>query len=179
MARAQAQLGHEVSIYTTKSGRARHAGRVHGPPGEVGRRGLRYYPVPAPEKMGCFSSSGAGPEKMIPWWMLYTSIPFICSIRLFPRTIAINMVIPYVLRPHVSLDPNIYKRHRFRKRSRKSSSRTGSPARIRDPFHHGGRERTCRAVHPWNPRVVGPDRAERRGIRLSPLRGTLFSRFPS
>jgi glycosyltransferase involved in cell wall biosynthesis len=116
MARAVAQLGHQVSIYTTNQ-----AG-----PGEldvpldrpVYREGveIRYFPIQTPRFWRFSLPLARALRRKIPAYDLV----HIHSLYLFHSLVAGHYCrrynIPYLVRPHGTLDPFIYRRHRWRKR---------------------------------------------------------------
>ena len=117
MARAVAQLGHEVSIYTTnQDGPGELAVPLDQPVWQEGVE-IRYFPIQAPRFWGTslpLALGLAAARSRPPTWC--TSTPSICSTTWWRATTAANYGIPYLMRPHGTLDPFIYRRHRWRKR---------------------------------------------------------------
>ncbi len=116
MARAVAQLGHEVSIYTTNQD---GPGELEVPVGQpVWREGveIRYFPIQAPRYWGTSLPLAMGLRRKIP----ASDLVHIHSLYLFHDLVAGHYCraygIPYLLRPHGTLDPFIHRRHRWRKR---------------------------------------------------------------
>lgn len=114
MARAVAARGHTVEVYTTDFGLE---GRVpaDGAPVADGAAAVRYFPV-------------QWPRAFKPSWPLYTALArdlpradvvHLHSLYLFHDWAAGRFCrranIPYILRPHGTLDPYIWRRHRARK----------------------------------------------------------------
>ena len=116
MARAVAQLGHEVSIYTTNQD---GPGELTVPLGQpVWQEGviIRYFPIQAPRFWGTSLPLALGLRHKIP----ASDLVHIHSLYLFHSLVAGHYcrqnAIPYLVRPHGTLDPFIYRRHRGRKR---------------------------------------------------------------
>jgi glycosyltransferase involved in cell wall biosynthesis len=116
MARAVAQLGHEVSIYTTNQDG----------PGElpvpldrpVWREGVEvcYFPIQTPRFWGTSLPLARALRRKVP----ASDLVHIHSLYLFHNLVAGHWCrrfrVPYLVRPHGTLDPFIYRRHRWRKR---------------------------------------------------------------
>ena len=116
MARAVAQLGHEVSIYTTNQD---GPGELEVPLGQpVWQEGveIRYFPIQAPRFWGTSLPLARGLARKIP----AADLVHIHSLYLFHNLVAGYLCrrhdIPYLVRPHGTLDPFIFRRHRGRKR---------------------------------------------------------------
>ena len=116
MARAVAQLGHEVSIYTTNQD---GPGELEVPVGQpVWQEGveIRYFPIQPPRFWGTSLPLALGPAPEIP----ASDLVHIHSLYLFHDLVAGHYCrqygIPYLMRPHGTLDPFIHRRHRWRKR---------------------------------------------------------------
>jgi len=116
MARAVAQLGHEVSIYTTnQDGPGELAVPVDRP---VWRDGVevRYFPIQTPRFWGTSLPLGFALRRKIP----LSDLVHIHSLYLFHDLVAGHYcrryAVPYLMRPQGTLDPFIYRRHRGRKR---------------------------------------------------------------
>jgi glycosyltransferase involved in cell wall biosynthesis len=116
MARAVAQLGHEVSIYTTNQD---GPGELEVPVGQpVWQEGveIRYFPIQAPRFWGTSLPLALGLRRKIP----ASDLVHIHSLYLFHDLVAGHYCrgygIPYLMRPHGTLDPFIHRRHRGRKR---------------------------------------------------------------
>jgi glycosyltransferase involved in cell wall biosynthesis len=116
MARAVAQLGHQVSIYTTNQD---GPGVLPVPTGgPVWRDGVevRYFPIQPPRFWGASWPLARALRQAIPAadlvhvHNLYLFHDLACSryCRVFG--------VPYLIQPHGTLDPFIYRRHRRRKR---------------------------------------------------------------
>jgi glycosyltransferase involved in cell wall biosynthesis len=116
MARAVAQLGHEVSIYTTNQD---GPGELSVPVGQPVRQEgveIRYFPIQAPRFWGTSLPLALGLRRKIP----ASDLVHIHSLYLFHNLVAGRYCrgygIPYLMRPHGTLDPFIHRRHRWRKR---------------------------------------------------------------
>jgi glycosyltransferase involved in cell wall biosynthesis len=116
MARAVAQLGHEVSIYTTNQDGTRELPVPLDRP--VYRDGveIRYFPIQAPRFWGTSLPLARGLRQKVP----ASDLVHIHSLYLFHNLVAGHYCrqydIPYLMRPQGTLDPFIYRRHRWRKR---------------------------------------------------------------
>ncbi len=115
MARAVVQLGHQVSIYTTNQD---GSGELEVPLDRpVYREGveIRYFPIQPPRFWGTSLPLALGLRQKIPASAL---VP-IHSLYLFHDLAAGHYCrryhIPYLMRPHGTLDPYIHRRHRWRK----------------------------------------------------------------
>ena len=116
MARAVAQLGHEVSIYTTNQD---GPGELEVPVSQpVWREGveIRYFPIQAPRFWGTSLPLALGLRRKVQ----AVDLVHIHSLYLFHDLVAGHYCrrygIPYLMRPHGTLDPFIHRRHRGRKR---------------------------------------------------------------
>lgn len=116
MARAVAQLGHEVSIYTTnQDGPGELAVPLYRP---VYRDGveIRYFPIQPPRFWGTSLPLARALRQKIP----AVDLVHLHSLYLFHNLVAGHYcrqyAIPYLMRPQGTLDPFIYRRHRWRKR---------------------------------------------------------------
>lgn len=116
MARAVAQLGHEVSIYTTNQD---GPGELEVPLDRpVWRDGveIRYFPIQPPRFWGTSLPLALALRQKIP----ASDLVHIHSLYLFHNLVAGHWcrqyAIPYLVRPHGTLDPFIHRRHRWRKR---------------------------------------------------------------
>jgi glycosyltransferase involved in cell wall biosynthesis len=116
MARAVAQLGHEVSIYTTnQDGPGELAVPLDQPVRQDGVE-IRYFPIQAPRFWGTSLPLALALRQKIP----AVDLAHIHSLYLFHNLVAGHYcrryAIPYLVRPQGILDPYIYRRHRWRKR---------------------------------------------------------------
>jgi glycosyltransferase involved in cell wall biosynthesis len=116
MARAVAQLGHEVSIYATnQDGPGELAVPLDKP---VWREDveIRYFPIQPPRFWGTSLPLALALRHKIP----ASDLVHIHSLYFFHSLVAGHYcrqnAIPYLVRPHGTLDPFIYRRHRWRKR---------------------------------------------------------------
>jgi glycosyltransferase involved in cell wall biosynthesis len=116
MARAVARLGHQVSIYTTnQDGPGELAVPVDRP---VWRDGVevRYFPIQTPRFWGTSLPLALALRRKVP----ASDLVHIHSLYLFHDLVAGHwcrrFAVPYLMRPHGTLDPFIYRRHRRRKR---------------------------------------------------------------
>jgi len=115
MARAEARLGHEVSIYTTNvDGSTEMNVPTDSPVIEDGVE-VRYFPV-QPPRFWAFSLPLA---KALRQTVREYDLLHIHSLYLFHSAAAGHYCreydVPYLLRPHGTLDPFIFERHRLRK----------------------------------------------------------------
>jgi glycosyltransferase involved in cell wall biosynthesis len=115
MAKAVARLGHEVSIYTTnQDGPGKLAVPVDRP---VYRDGveIRYFPIQTLRFWGTSLPLALALAQKIP----ASDLVHIHSLYLFHDLVAGHYCrryqIPYLMRPHGTLDPFIHRRHRWRK----------------------------------------------------------------
>jgi glycosyltransferase involved in cell wall biosynthesis len=115
MARAVARRGHEVTIFATNH--APH-GRARAPAGETVRRdgvAIRLFPVNRPRAWLTSWPMAAALWRMIPT----VEVVHIHSLYLFhdfaAGDISRHFAKPYLVRPHGTLDPYIYRRHRWKK----------------------------------------------------------------
>ena len=116
MARAVVQLGHEVSIYTTnQDGPGELEVPVNQPVWQEGVE-IRYFPIQPPRFWGTSLPLALGLRRQIP----ASDLVHIHSLYLFHDLVAGHYSrrygIPYLIRPHGTLDPFIHRRHRGRKR---------------------------------------------------------------
>jgi glycosyltransferase involved in cell wall biosynthesis len=116
MARAVAQLGHEVSIYTTNQD---GPGILPVPTdGPVWREGVevRYFPIQPPRFWGTSWPLARALRQAIKG----VDLVHVHNLYLFHDLVAGYccrvLGVPYLIQPHGSLDPFIYQRHRGRKR---------------------------------------------------------------
>ncbi len=115
MAQAMASLGHTVSIYTTnQDGSSELDVPTYQPVFKDGVE-IRYFPIQHPRFWG-FSLPLA---QVLCKAIREYDIVHIHSLYLFHNMIAAHYCrkynVPYLIRPHGTLDPYIYKRHRLRK----------------------------------------------------------------
>jgi glycosyltransferase involved in cell wall biosynthesis len=115
MARAVARLGHELSIYTTnQDGPVELAVPTDRP---VWRDGVevRYFPIQPPRFWGTSLPLARALGRKIPT----VDLVHIHSLYLFHDLVAGPLCrragVPYLVRPHGTLDPFIHRRHRWRK----------------------------------------------------------------
>ena len=111
MARALVRRGHEVAIYTTDFGQSA------GAPAEQIRDGveLRFFPLQAPRIWLASWPMRRALARDLPGFDLL----HLHSLYLFHDWAAGNLALqiakPYIVRPHGSLDPYIFRRHRLKK----------------------------------------------------------------
>jgi len=116
MARAVARLGHEVSIYTTNQDGPKELAVPLDRP--VYRDGveIRYFPIQPPRFWGTSLPLARALRRKIP----AVDLVHLHSLYLFHNLVAGHYcrqyAIPYLMRPQGTLDPFIYRRHRWRKR---------------------------------------------------------------
>src|SRR5664280_2564487 len=116
MARAVAQLGHEVSIYTTnQDGPGELAVPLDEPVRQDGVE-ISYFPIQAPRFWGTSLPLALALRRKVPAF----DLAHIHSLYLFHNLVAGHYcrryATPYLVRPQGILDPFIYRRHRWRKR---------------------------------------------------------------
>jgi glycosyltransferase involved in cell wall biosynthesis len=116
MARAVAQLGNQVSIYTTnQDGPGILPVPIDGP---VWREGVevRYFPIQPPRFWGTSSALARALRQEIPG----VDLVHVHNLYLFHDLVSGHYCrifeVPYLIQPHGSLDPFIYRRHSWRKR---------------------------------------------------------------
>ncbi len=115
VAQAVARLGHEVSIYTTnQDGPGELAVPLDRPVIKDGVE-IRYFPIQPPRFWGTSWSLARALDQKIK----ESDLVHIDSLYLFHDLVAGHYCrkygVPYLIRPHGSLDPFIYRRHRWRK----------------------------------------------------------------
>ena len=115
MARAVARRGHEITIFATdKDG----AGRLDVPTDRpVERDGvtLRYFPAAAPRFWGRSPAMADALEVAIPTVDVVHMHSLYLYHDLMVGRFCRRFGVPYILRPHGSLDPYLWRRHRLRK----------------------------------------------------------------
>lgn len=115
MARAVADLGHEVSIYTTnQDGPTELDVSTVSPVFKDGVE-IRYFPIQHPRFWGFSFPLGRALHKAIREY----DVVHIHSLYLFHNAVATHYCreyeVPYLIGPHGALDPFIFERHRLRK----------------------------------------------------------------
>ncbi len=115
MARAVAQLGHQVSIYTTnQDGPGELAVPLERPVYKDGVE-IRYFAIQPPRFWGTSLPLARALQQKIP----AVDLVHLHSLYLFHNLVAGHYcrqyAIPYLMRPQGTLDPFIYRRHRWRK----------------------------------------------------------------
>lgn len=115
MARAVANLGHKVTIYTTNQDGPT---QLDVPMDQsVFRDGveIRFFPIQHPRFLGTSLPMAKALSSIIQ----KVDVVHIHSLYLFHNIIAAHYCrvynVPYMVRPHGTLDPFLYRRHRFRK----------------------------------------------------------------
>lgn len=115
MARAVAALGHKVSIYTTNQDGSDVLPVPIDRPVIDGGVEIRYFPIQHPKFWGTSWSMARALESNLTNY----DIVHIHSLYMFHDLITGHICrkkkIPYMIRPHGSLDPFLYRRHRLRK----------------------------------------------------------------
>ena len=116
MAQAVARLGHEVQHLYHQPGRPRGTGGASGPAGLARWRGNPLLSHPAAPVLGRLPGPWPGPWAKKSKNMICVHIH---SLYLFHDLVAGHYCrkygVPYLIRPHGTLDPFIYRRHRWRK----------------------------------------------------------------
>jgi len=115
MARAMADQGHAVSIYTTnQDGPGELDAPLDKPVIKDGVE-IRYFPIQQPRFWGCSMPLARALRRDIHRF----DIAHISSLYLFHNMVAGHYCrkysVPYLIRPHGTLDPFLYNRHRLRK----------------------------------------------------------------
>ena len=115
MAKAMSDLGHTVSIYTTNQD---GHGALNVPTDEpVIKDGveIRFFPIQRPHFWGMSMPLASALRKAIP----KADIIHVHSLYVWHCLVAGRLCrkhnVPYIIRPHGTLDPFLYKRHRLRK----------------------------------------------------------------
>jgi len=115
MARAIAKLGHDTTIYTTNQDGST---QLRVPISQTVYKGnvkIKYFPIQTPRFWGYSLPLARELQKMISNF----DIVHLHSLYLFHNMICGHFCrkynVPYLIRPHGSLDPFIYRRHRLRK----------------------------------------------------------------
>lgn len=115
MARAMAELGHNVSIYTTNQDGPTELKVPIGYPSNKDDVEIRYFPIQRPRFWGFSFPLAIELQRETRLF----DIVHIHSLYLFHNLISSHYCrkydVPYLISPHGALDPLIYKRHRFRK----------------------------------------------------------------
>ncbi len=179
MARAQVELGNDVSIYTTNQD---GAGTLDVPTYRpVLREGvdIRYFPIQHPKRWGASFPMAMALKKKIPGIdIVHIHTPYMFH-TFITASLCDRFSIPYVLTPHGTLDPYIYNRHRLRKRiaellfqdriTRRASAIhfiTEEEKALAEPYIHGA------------PGYVVPIGLSVEEYCGRPSKGILFTRFP-
>ncbi|HEX9464298.1 MAG TPA: glycosyltransferase [Alphaproteobacteria bacterium] len=115
MARAVAARGHEVAIYTTDREMAAEERALYAPADRLDGVELRVFPQHAPAVMGTSFPLARALKRAVP----KADVVHVHSLYLFHTWAAARLCkrfgVPYLLRPHGTLDPFIWRRHRARK----------------------------------------------------------------
>lgn len=116
MARAVARLGHEVSIYTTNQDGPKELAVPLDRPVYRDGVAIRYFPIQPPRFWGTSLPLARALRQKIP----AVDLVHLHSLYLFHNLVVGHYcrqyAIPYLMRPQGTLDPFIYRRHRWRKR---------------------------------------------------------------
>jgi len=116
MARAQSRLGNEVSVYTTNLDGRGELGVPTDRSVQWDGVTIRYFPIQGSRFWGTSLPLAQALKGKIP----DVDIAHIHSLYMFHTAVSAHYCekfqTPYVIGPHGSLDPFIYKRHRFRKK---------------------------------------------------------------
>lgn len=115
MARATARLGHQVSIFTTNQDGPTELDVPVDRPVFKDSVEIRYFPIQFPRFFSTSWPMARALQDILPEF----DIVHIHSLYLFHGAVAAYYCrkygIPYLIRPHGTLDPYLYKRHRLRK----------------------------------------------------------------
>ena len=116
MAQGLARRGHDVAIYTTNFDGDADADVPLDTPLDTGGVAVRYYQVGSPRFWKPSAALGRALDRAVP----EADIVHIHSLYLYHDLAAARACrrsgVPYVVRPHGTLDPYIWRRHRWRKR---------------------------------------------------------------
>lgn len=179
MARALARLGNEVHIYTTNQDGNRE---LFVPTDRVVQQdgvSIRYFPIQHPRFWGTSLPLARALKEKIP----DVDIVHIHSLYLFHTAVTAlycdKFQIPYVIRPHGTLDPYIYKRHRFRKMIVDILFQNRVIRRASGIHFITEEEKMLAGKYTYGaPAFVVPLGLDTDEYSCKPAKGILFSRFP-
>ena len=179
MARAVARLGHEVKIYTTNQDGPGELAAPLGRPLLQDGVEIRYYPIQPPR----FWGTSWPMARALAGGIREADLVHIHSLYLFHDLIAGHYCrsygVPYLLRPHGTLDPYLYRRHRWRKYVMEAAFENRN---IRQAaalhFTSEEEERLARPHIGDTPGVVVPLGVDLREFRDLPAPGRFRERFP-
>ncbi|QJC53338.1 glycosyltransferase [Paenibacillus albicereus] len=178
MSAALAARGHDVTIFTTNQD---GDGVLEVPTDRIIRKNgvdVRYFPVVQPKFWRTSPAMAAALKKEIPNF----DIVHIHSLYLFHGMAAGHYArkhgVPYIVRPHGTLDPVMYARHRYRKKIMETLFEDRN-IRLADALHYTTEEELLLAepyVH-GSPGFVVPNGVNSSDYRELPPKGTFRSRY--
>lgn len=179
MARAQARLGNDVSIYTTNQDGIGELVVSTEQPVQWEGVTIRYFQIQRPRFWVTSLPLARALKGKIP----DVDIVHIHSLYMFHTAVTAlyckKFQISYVIRPHGSLDPFIYKRHRFRKKIVEILFQDRIIRRASGIHFITEEEKILAAKHTFGaPGFVVPLGLDIDEYSCIPSKGKLFSRFP-
>ena len=179
MARAVARLGHEVKIYTTNQDGPGELAVPRGRPLIQDGVEIRYYPIQPPR----FWGTSWPMARALAGGIREADLVHIHSLYLFHDLIAGHYCrsygVPYLVRPHGTLDPYLYRRHRWRKYVMEAAFENRN-IRLAAALHFTSEEEE-RLARPYigdAPGVVVPLGVDLREFQDLPAPGRFRERFP-
>ena len=179
MARAVARLGHEVKIYTTDQDGPGELAVPLGRPLIQDGVEIRYYPIQPPR----FWGTSWPMARALAGGIREADLVHIHSLYLFHDLIAGHYCrsygVPYLVRPHGTLDPYLYRRHRWRKYLMEAAFENRN-IRLAAALHFTSEEeeRLARPHIGDAPAVVVPLGVDLREFQELPAAGRFRERFP-
>ena len=179
MARAVARLGHEVKIYTTNQDGPGELAAPLGRPLLQDGVEIRYYPIQPPR----FWGTSWPMARALAGGIREADLVHIHSLYLFHDLIAGHYCrsygVPYLVRPHGTLDPYLYRRHRWRKYVMEAAFENRN-IRLAAALHFTSEEeqRLARPHIGDAPAVVVPLGVDLREFQDLPAPGRFRERFP-
>jgi len=179
MARAVARLGHEVKIYTTNQDGPGELAVPLGRPLIQDGVEIRYYPIQPPR----FWGTSWPMARALAGGIREADLVHIHSLYLFHDLIAGHYCrsygVPYLVRPHGTLDPYLYRRHRWRKYVMEAAFENRNIRRAAAlHFTSEEEERLARPHIGDVPGVVVPLGVDLREFQDLPAPGRFRERFP-
>ena len=179
MARAVARLGHEVKIYTTNQDGPGELAVPRGRPLIQDGVEIRYYPIQPPR----FWGTSWPMARALAGGIREADLVHIHSLYLFHDLIAGHYCrsygVPYLVRPHGTLDPYLYRRHRWRKYVMEAAFENRNIRRAAAlHFTSEEEERLARPHIGDVPGVVVPLGVDLREFQELPAAGRFRERFP-
>lgn len=179
MARAVARLGHDVKIYTTNQDGPGELAVPLGRPLIQDGVEIRYYPIQPPR----FWGTSWPMARALAGGIREADLVHIHSLYLFHDLIAGHYCrsygVPYLVRPHGTLDPYLYRRHRWRKYVMEAAFENRNIRRAAAlHFTSEEEERLARPHIGDAPGVVVPLGVDLREFQDLPAPGRFRERFP-